>query len=177
MTPVSHGKPCAGNPHARFEEGTSAPEKPRRKALHHKKIIFVCWLAVTMPLLALVAYEAYYLFGMHLQAIGYSREYQRMLYSKISATARALNGHMSAEDLLQKFDADNPRYLSKEMVEEMPPWEKGRYKGFVNESYLALDWKIYDIEPILDYRGSLEIGSFEGEVQDVRLVYTLDMEE
>ena len=24
MTPVSHRKPCAGNPHARFEEGASA---------------------------------------------------------------------------------------------------------------------------------------------------------
>ena len=33
MTPVSHGKPCAGNPHARFEEGASAPENPRRNAL------------------------------------------------------------------------------------------------------------------------------------------------
>ena len=38
MTPVSHGKPCAGNPHARFEEGASAPETPRRKALLHKGI-------------------------------------------------------------------------------------------------------------------------------------------
>ena len=37
MTPVSHGKPCAGNPHARFEEGASAPEKPRRNALLHKE--------------------------------------------------------------------------------------------------------------------------------------------
>ena len=36
MTPVSHGKPCAGNPHARFEEGASASEKPRRSALLHK---------------------------------------------------------------------------------------------------------------------------------------------
>ena len=35
MTPVSHGKPCAGNPHARFEEGASAPESPRRNALLH----------------------------------------------------------------------------------------------------------------------------------------------
>ncbi len=35
MTPVSHGKPCAGSPHARFEEGASAPEGPRRKALLH----------------------------------------------------------------------------------------------------------------------------------------------
>ncbi|MBP5509717.1 MAG: hypothetical protein J6Z49_02235 [Kiritimatiellae bacterium] len=36
MTSVSHGKPCAGNPHARFEEGASAPESPRRNALLHK---------------------------------------------------------------------------------------------------------------------------------------------
>ena len=36
MTPVSHGKPCAGNPHARFEEGASASEEPRRKALLHR---------------------------------------------------------------------------------------------------------------------------------------------
>ena len=43
MTPVSHGKPCAGNPHARFEEGASAPEKPRRNALLHTKLgAFVC---------------------------------------------------------------------------------------------------------------------------------------
>ena len=35
MTPVSHGKPCAGNPHARFDEGASASEEPRRKALLH----------------------------------------------------------------------------------------------------------------------------------------------
>ena len=36
MTPVSHGKPCAGNPPARFDEGASASEEPRRKALLHK---------------------------------------------------------------------------------------------------------------------------------------------
>ena len=35
MTPVSHGKPCAGNPHARFEEGASAQAEPRRSALLH----------------------------------------------------------------------------------------------------------------------------------------------
>ena len=37
MTPVSHGKPCAGNLHARFDEGASASEEPRRNALLHKK--------------------------------------------------------------------------------------------------------------------------------------------
>jgi len=36
MTPVSHGKPYAGNPHVRFEEGASAPANPRRNALLHK---------------------------------------------------------------------------------------------------------------------------------------------
>ena len=35
MKSVSHGKPCAGNPHARFEEGASASKTPRRNALLH----------------------------------------------------------------------------------------------------------------------------------------------
>ena len=38
MKSVSHGKPCAGNPHARFEEGASASKTPRRSALLHMKI-------------------------------------------------------------------------------------------------------------------------------------------
>ena len=38
MTPVSHGKPCAGNPHARFDEGASAPANPRRNDLLHPAI-------------------------------------------------------------------------------------------------------------------------------------------
>ena len=36
MTTVSHGKPYAGNPHVRFEEGDSASAEPRRKSLLHK---------------------------------------------------------------------------------------------------------------------------------------------
>lgn len=36
MKSVSHGKPCVGNPHARFEEGASASKEPRRNALLHK---------------------------------------------------------------------------------------------------------------------------------------------
>ena len=39
MTPVSHGKPCAGNPHARFDEGASASEEPRQNALLHSEIV------------------------------------------------------------------------------------------------------------------------------------------
>ena len=35
MTPVSHGKPFAGNSNARFDEGASAPGNPRRNALLH----------------------------------------------------------------------------------------------------------------------------------------------
>ena len=40
MKSVSHGKPCAGNPHARFEEGASASKTPRRNALLHPVSIF-----------------------------------------------------------------------------------------------------------------------------------------
>ena len=37
MTTVSHGKPYAGNPHVRFEEGASESAKPSRNALLHNK--------------------------------------------------------------------------------------------------------------------------------------------
>ena len=37
MKTVLHGKPCAGNPHARFEEGASASKTPRQNALLHKE--------------------------------------------------------------------------------------------------------------------------------------------
>lgn len=47
MTPVSHGKPCAGNPHARFDEGASASEEPRRKALLHNITVRQCMIGET----------------------------------------------------------------------------------------------------------------------------------
>ena len=51
MTPVSHGKPCAGNPHARFDEGASASEEQRRKALLHNKKMKTkrMWMTRTHP--------------------------------------------------------------------------------------------------------------------------------
>ena len=36
MTTVSHGKPYAGNPHVRFDEGDPASAEPRRKSLLHR---------------------------------------------------------------------------------------------------------------------------------------------
>ena len=39
ITPVSHGKPYAGNPHVRFEEGASALDYPRRNALLHRPVL------------------------------------------------------------------------------------------------------------------------------------------
>ena len=43
MTTVSHGKPYAGNPHVRFEEGASESAKPSRKALLHRQCGFRDW--------------------------------------------------------------------------------------------------------------------------------------
>ena len=40
MTTVSHGKPYAGNPHVRFEEGASESAKPSRNALLHTQYGF-----------------------------------------------------------------------------------------------------------------------------------------
>ncbi len=65
MTPVSHGKPYAGNPHVRFEEGASAPANPRRNALLHngkrdgiQKVLLAGLLAVICLLSASAATNA-----------------------------------------------------------------------------------------------------------------------
>jgi len=57
MTPVSHGKPCAGDPHARFDEGASASEKPRRNALLRKRnavglTSIACLVCLALPAVA-----------------------------------------------------------------------------------------------------------------------------
>ncbi len=47
MTPVSRGKPCAGNAYARFEEGGVAQAEPRRSALLDKEEINKCTVFVS----------------------------------------------------------------------------------------------------------------------------------
>ena len=56
MTPVPQGKPCAGNPHARFEEGASAQAEPRRSALLHNMELRERLLAAIQKLEGLLAY-------------------------------------------------------------------------------------------------------------------------
>jgi len=69
MTPVSQGKPCAGNPHARFEGGASAPEEPRRKALLHSDYLIVCLVAFP------VLYEAKANNDQRLQTLSFELSY------------------------------------------------------------------------------------------------------
>ena len=55
MIPVSQGKPYAGNPHVRFEEGASASEEPRRSALLHKTAVANALIAGTVALAFLLS--------------------------------------------------------------------------------------------------------------------------
>ena len=62
MKPVPHGEPYAGKLHARFEEGASAREEPRWKALLHRKklpenhVVFVA-VAASLAMCATCAAE------------------------------------------------------------------------------------------------------------------------
>ena len=55
-----NGKPYAGNPHVRFEEGASAPESPRRNALLHatRTIRAAVAVALTIAASAMTAFAA-----------------------------------------------------------------------------------------------------------------------
>ena len=86
MTPVSHGKPCAGNPHARFDEGASAPEDPRRKALLHKE------LSETRIWLKLIGESGYVEKTKLADLISESKELSRILSASVITAKKKIGG-------------------------------------------------------------------------------------
>ena len=54
-TAVLNGKPDAGNPHVRFDEGEVASENPRRESLLHKAKVVVSFLSLSLAASALSA--------------------------------------------------------------------------------------------------------------------------
>ena len=112
MTPVSHGKPCAGNPHARFDEGASASEKPRRNALlHSTKLTIPEWVGSTLTNGAfldyaersLAAYVAEGLDAISLTEIGMK------LTESVDALKLAVNRQSAYDETSAVVRADNDR--------------------------------------------------------------------
>ncbi len=117
MTPVSHGKPCAGNPHARFEEGASAPETPRRNALLHSdctnKIKTIASL-VLLPLAALSAAAAVnFPIGTHLFKGTLTDWQNKVLTSSAAVTIQAVatNGTVIASTKVADPTEDGHNFL------------------------------------------------------------------
>lgn len=57
------GKPYAGNPHIRFEEGAGVTRCPGRPALLYKKLLITAFVAAMFAPLASSAYDKYIVSG------------------------------------------------------------------------------------------------------------------
>lgn len=102
MKPVSHGKSYAGNPHARFDEGASASEEPRRNALLHNAI-HVCTLVVFASLSLLTAAGSEEFLSVEKAMVGFSTNTvaaQERAYQYVLEKSRTMNGQ-NARTVLQ----------------------------------------------------------------------------
>lgn len=105
MKPVSHGKPFAGNPHARFDDGASASEEPRRNALLHNAI-HVCTLVVFASLSLLTAAGSEEFLSVEKAMVGFSTNTvaaQERAYQYVLEKSRTMNGQ-NARTVLQALN-------------------------------------------------------------------------
>ena len=92
-----YGKPCAGNPHARFDEGASVSEEPRRNALLHNAIR-VCTLVVFASLSLLTAAGSEEFLSVEKAMVGFSTNTvaaQERAYQYVLEKSRTMNGQNS----------------------------------------------------------------------------------
>ena len=138
------------------------------------KITTLGWAFSATFLASVVVAEAYCLLGVHFHLFGNMVEYQDALYTGILDVARAAMKAGSEEELVEMFSAENPRSLNKEDVYGLSFWGQEPYLVYYRDKSVPADWTFYEIDSILDYRGTLKIGTVDGKVQAVRLEYVFD---
>ena len=102
MKLLSHGKLCAGNPLARFDEGASASEEPRRNAQLHNAV-HVCTLVVFASLSLLTAAGSEEFPSVEKAMVGFSTNTvaaQERAYQYVLEKSRTMNGQ-NARTVLQ----------------------------------------------------------------------------
>lgn len=101
--------------------------------------------------------------------------YQQNILGTINAALEMIERTDQKEDIVKRFKAQWTCYLPKEDLKRtLPRREHGRYTASWHGE--VLDWTCYSIEPLCGYAGWLEIGTEEGSVKAVRVVYTSDGE-
>ncbi len=133
-----------------------------------RKAYCVLLSAVAVMLAPTICYEVIHLVDHHIRV---DVAYQQEVLSGINEASQKVSSADGVEDLIKRFNAKDPYFLSKEQItRELPRRKQGRYTAYVRGE--VLDWACYDIEPLCDYSGWLEIGMEHGDVKTVRLIYT-----
>ncbi len=135
------------------------------------KIRFLLWTLSTLTLASVVVVEVYCLLVVHLQVFGGMTEYQQDLYKELLETAYAAKGSRTVEDLMSVLNATSKCTVERETSRYFPDWSRREYEIYYNGSHVLADWTFYDIDPILNYRGTLKIAEINGVVEFVRLEY------
>lgn len=140
-----------------------------------RKVCLYVLVAIAGLLSVIVAEEAYLFVFAHFSS--YGKVYNRELLHRIRETIRVVKAPVSEEDWVRELRGVEAGCLTREEVRALPVG-RGDYEWLSDDgSYVALDWRFYEIEPILDYCGIMKIGSLDGRIRRVWVEYTLGEEE
>ena len=131
---------------------------------------------IMIGLIIVVALEVFHLIGFHFLAVhyGWSSSQGQQVLNGLHSALNLSGQDCSEESLVGKFNADNPMLLKKEDILKWPSRYRGEYSLYENGKHIATDWKIYEIDPLGDYLGRLELGVAKGGVHRVRIVYEIE---
>ncbi len=131
---------------------------------------------IMIGLIIVVALEGFHLIGFHFLAVHYDwrRTQGQQVLNGLHSALSLSRQDCCEESLVGKFNADNPMLLKKEDILKWPSRYRGEYSLYENGKYVATDWKIYEIDPLGDYLGRLELGVAKGSVHRVRIVYEIE---
>ena len=131
---------------------------------------------IMIGLIIVVALEVFHLIGFHFLDVhyGWRSSQGQLVLNGLHSALNLSRQDCSEESLVGKFNADNPILLKKEDILKWPSRYRGEYSLYENGKHVATDWKIYEIDPLGDYLGRLELGVAKGSVHGVRIVYEIE---
>ena len=127
-------------------------------------------------LVVVIALEVFHLVGFHFITVhcGWSSQCQHEILNGLHNALNLSRQDCSEESLVRKFNADRLWIIKKEDVLKWSSRYRGEYSLYENGKHVATDWKIYEIDPLGDYLGRLELGDAKGSIHTVRIVYEIE---
>ena len=136
--------------------------------------VFAVNCVVSAILSAVILAELFHLVTDHYFLPKDMELYQQALLVGLRETVRVVKSSATKEELIRNFGAEYIGQMTKEDVLRLPRCRQGRYKDVEcpNGDLIPLDWEFYEIDPICDYRGVLEVGLSGGCFKEAHVEYT-----